>query len=137
MLVNDQSFGSSTSDDDDDEGDGDGDADPLPVLRDQEIGECDYYYDDRQELLDGSTDEFDNYKNQDLETLRDAIERSVDGADGMVSLAITHAYTSDPTLDGLLEWFGGERDDGRIEASCLCDAYDWLKINETSSLDLV
>ena len=131
MFINDASFGSSTSEDE-----GDGKVDLLPALRRQEDGEYDYY-DDGPDLLDVLTDEFDSYKNQDLETLRNAIERSVDGVDGMVSLAMAHAYTSDPTVDGLLEWFGGEQDDGRIEASCLCDAYDWLKINEMSSSDLV
>ena len=132
MFINDASFSSSTSDDE-----GDGNVCLLPALRHQEDNEYDYYDDDGPDLLDGLTDEFDSYKNQDLETLRNAIERSVDGVDGMVSLAMAHAYTSNPTVDGLLEWFGGEQDDGRIEASCLCDAYDWLKINEMSSSDLV
>ncbi len=50
---------------------------------------------------------------------------------------MAHAYTSDQTLDGLLEWFGGKQDDGRIKASCMCNAYDWLKINEMLSSDLV
>jgi hypothetical protein len=132
MFINDASFSSSTSDDE-----GDGNVGLLPALRHQEDIEYDYYDDDGPDLLDGLTDEFDSYKNQDLETLRNAIERSVDGVDGMVSLAMAHAYTSNPTVYGLLEWFGGEQDDGRIEASCLCDAYDWLKINEMSSSDLV
>ena len=132
MFINDASFSSSTSDDG-----GDDNVGLPPALRHQEDSEYDYYDDDGPDLLDGLTDEFDSYKNQDLETLRNAIERSVDGVDGMVSLAMAHAYTSNPTVGGLLEWFGGEQDDGRIEASCLCDAYDWLKINEMSSSDLV
>ena len=129
MLIDDASFGSSTSDGDNE--------DILAASRNHEDNKYDYY-DTSPYMLDGSIDEFDNYKNQDLETLRNAIERSVDGVEGMVSLAMAHAYTSDhPKMDTLLEWFGGEQDDGRIEASCLCDTYDWLKINEMSSLDLV
>ena len=69
--------------------------------------------------------------------LCNTIEQSVDGVDDMVSLAMAHAYTSDQTVDGLLEWFGSKQDNGCIEASCLCDTYDWLKINEMSSSDLV
>jgi hypothetical protein len=94
MFMNDASLGSSSS--------GDGNVDLLPALCRQEGGEYDYY-DDGLDLLDVLTDEFDSYKNQDLVTLRNAIERSVDGVDdGMVSLAMA-AYTSDPTVDGLLE----------------------------------
>ncbi|KAL3792016.1 hypothetical protein ACHAW5_009291 [Stephanodiscus triporus] len=120
MLINDASFSSSTADDEGNHVDNEYD-----------------YYENSPDLLDGLTDEFDNYKNQDLEKLRNAVERSIDGVDGMMSLAMAHAYTSDPSKDKLLEWFGGEQDDGRIEASCLCDTYDWLKINEMSSLDSV
>jgi len=109
-------------------------------------------------LFDGSRDELDNYKNQDLETLRTAIEESVDGVEGMMSLAMTRALT-EPDVDAPLEmpWGTGVVDGGggasqqqqhqqqgngndgsnNLEASCLCETYDWLKRNEKSSLDSI
>ena len=98
--------------------------------------------------FDGSQDELDNYKNQDLETLRTNIEEVVDGVEGMMSLAMTRALTTEPdimvvdgnnggvsgggTLD--LPW-AGATDNGSIEASCLCETYDWLKMHTECSLE--
>ena len=54
MLINDASLSSSTSD-----GEGDDNVD--------------LYYDNRPDMLDDLLDKFDNYKNQDLELLRNTI----------------------------------------------------------------
>lgn len=95
-------------------------------------------------LFDGSRDELDNYKNQDLELLRTAVEDAVDGAEGMMSLAVTRALTmpEDTSLDGL-PWAAsskeGEKSGSSIEASCLCETYDWLKRHdlEKSGVDAI
>jgi len=81
--------------------------------------------------FDGSHDELDNYKNNDLEILRDAVEEAVDDVEGMLSLAMTQALTE--SEDAELPW--GSEDSGSIEASCLFETYDWLKRNEESPLD--
>ena len=95
--------------------------------------------DDNEELfdLDGSGDVLDSYKNQDLETLRTEIENRVDGAEGMLSLAVTRALTNpeENSMDSL-PWSGAQ-DDGVLEASCLWETYDWLKRNENCSDDAV
>jgi hypothetical protein len=127
MLINDASFRSAASSSNDDSDDNDNDEK--------------YYYNNKIQPdmleLDGSTDEFDNYKNQDLEILRTAIEQSVNNVDMLLSLAITYAYTTSIPISTCLGWFGGEEHHSRIEASCLCDTYDWLKTNELSTMDSV
>jgi hypothetical protein len=127
MLINDASFSSAASSSNDNSDDNDNDEK--------------YYYNNNIQpdmlLLDGSTDEFDNYKNQDLEILRTAIEQSINNVDMLLSLAIMYAYTTSITMSTCLGWFGGEEHHSRIEASCLCDTYDWLKTNELSTMDSV
>eukprot|EP00986_Skeletonema_menzelii_P015926 scaffold12989_cov157-Skeletonema_menzelii.AAC.8 len=81
--------------------------------------------------MDGSIDELDNYKNNDLEILRDAVEEAVEDVEGMLSLAMTRALTEGD--DAQLPW--DSEDSGSIEASCLFETYDWLKRNEESPLD--
>mmetsp|Transcript_5745 Transcript_5745/g.13075 ORF Transcript_5745/g.13075 Transcript_5745/m.13075 type:complete len:695 (-) Transcript_5745:199-2283(-) len=80
----------------------------------------------------GDGDEFDKYRNQLLETLRIKVESSVDDIDGMMSLAITRILldTEGTPLD--LSWVGGE-DLGSIEASCLCQAFELARKNESST----
>jgi len=80
--------------------------------------------------FDGSHDELDNYKNHDLEILRNTVEDAVEDVEGMLSLAMTRALTEGE--DALLPW--GSEDSGSIEASCLFETYDWLKRNEKSPL---
>lgn len=78
----------------------------------------------------GDGDEFDKYRNQLLETLRIKIESSVDDIDGMMSLAITRIFM-EPQVSPLdLSWIGGE-DLGSIEASCLYEAFEWTRKNES------
>jgi hypothetical protein len=126
MLIYDASFRSAASFNDNNDNDND---------------DSNYYYSNKIQpdmlLLDGSTDEFDNYKNQDLELLRTAIEQSINNVDMQLSLAITYAYTTSIPISTCLGWFGGEEHHSRIEASCLCDTYDWLKTNELSTMDSV
>jgi len=78
-------------------------------------------------------DEFDKYRNQLLDTLRAEVEVSIDDVDSMLSLAITRVLTSpeDTPLD--LSWIGGE-DLGSIEASCLCQAFDWERKRDPSMI---
>ena len=79
-------------------------------------------------------DEFDNYKNQDLEYMRNGVEESVYGAEGMMSLAMTRALMDDEEVDINPSW-GGAEDPESIEANALCETNDWLRKNEHSTLD--
>jgi len=85
-------------------------------------------------LLDPLQDEFDNYKNQDLEFMRNGVEESVYGAEGMMSWAMTRALMEDDDEGIDLKW-GGAQDPESIEANCLCETYDWLRKNDHSTLD--
>ncbi|EJK47453.1 hypothetical protein THAOC_33818, partial [Thalassiosira oceanica] len=82
--------------------------------------------------LDGSQDELDNYKNQDLEAFRSGVVSAVVGVEGMLSFAIAKALTEPYETDI------GEGDannaNGIIEASCLCETYDWLKRVDRTNL---
>ena len=102
-------------------------------LDDDNINGQDAYH---PSALDGSNDELDNYKNQDLETLRTQIENAIDGVEGMMSLAMTRALTEPGDGRGSLDlpWMGAS-DNGSIEASCLCETYDWLKRHKECSLE--
>lgn len=79
---------------------------------------------------DGNHDELNDYKNQDLEILRNAIEESIENVEGMMSLAISNAlmHTDESRLDRTLC-------DGSIEASYLYQMYDWAKKNENPTVD--
>ena len=84
--------------------------------------------------LNSLQDEFDNYKNQDLEYMRNGVEESVYGAEGMMSLAMTRALMDDEDVDIHPSW-GGAEDPESIEANGLCETNDWLRKNEHSTLD--
>ena len=77
-------------------------------------------------------DEFDNYKNQDLEFMRNGVEESVYGAEGMMSLAMTRALMEEE--DENIDW-GGAQDCASMEANIFCDANDWLRKNDNVSLE--
>ena len=77
-------------------------------------------------------DEFDNYKNQDLEFMRNGVEESVYGAEGMMSLAMTRALMEEE--DENIDW-GGAQDCASMEANIFCDANDWLRKNDNASLE--
>mmetsp|Transcript_18139 Transcript_18139/g.32851 ORF Transcript_18139/g.32851 Transcript_18139/m.32851 type:complete len:1071 (-) Transcript_18139:185-3397(-) len=124
LMINDASFSS------DSEADNNNHHDTMLDIMDDEIY--------NPSLFDGSRDELDNYKNQDLETLRTMIEEEIDEMEGMMSLAMTRALTEpeDASMESL-PWAGAQ-DNGSIEASCLCETYDWWKrCDEKSSLDSI
>jgi len=134
FMINDEAFSSSDSEDVNAHREGDGrHRHEGSHHQDGVIDEwCDPF------VLDGSQDELDNYKNQDLDTLRTAVEDVVDGVEGMMSLAVTRALTvpEDASFDSL-PWAGAQ-DNGSIEASCLCETYDWLKRqDDTFGLDSI
>ncbi|KAL7516410.1 hypothetical protein ACHAWX_001429 [Stephanocyclus meneghinianus] len=76
-------------------------------------------------------DEFDIYKNQVLETLRNEVEKSIYNVDGMMSLAMTRIFMEAEGTPLDLSWVGAE-DPASIEASCYFEASDWRKQNETA-----
>ena len=84
--------------------------------------------------LETLQDEFDNYKNQDLEYMRSGVEETVYGAEGMMSLAMTRALMDDEDAEVNTSW-GGAEDPESIEANCLCETNDWLRKNEHSTLE--
>ena len=71
-------------------------------------------------------DEFDQYKNEDLEHMRNGVERSVYGSEGMMSLAMTRALMDDEDADVHPSW-GEAEDPESIEANALCETNDWLR----------
>lgn len=74
-------------------------------------------------------DEFDQYKDQNLEQMRSEVMSNLNGADGMMSQAMTRALMDDEDAavnPNELYW-GGSGDATEIEASALCEVNDWLK----------
>ena len=67
--------------------------------------------------LDTLQDEFDSYKNQDLEYTRSGMEESMYGAEGMMSLAMTQALMEDEDDEAGLAMWGGAKDPESIEAN--------------------
>lgn len=92
--------------------------------------------DDHQEgvSLEILQDEFDVYKNQDLEYMRSGVEDAVYGTEGMMSLAMTRALMEDEDVDINPTW-GGAEDPESIEANGLCETNDWLRRNKHSTLE--
>lgn len=82
-------------------------------------------------------DEFDQYKDQNLEKMRAGVEGNLTGFDGMMSQALTRALIDedDTTIDPTeLLWGGSVHLIGiEIEASALGEVTDWLKRKETPS----
>ncbi|KAL7517045.1 hypothetical protein ACHAWX_002003 [Stephanocyclus meneghinianus] len=80
-------------------------------------------------VFDGSTDELDNYKNQDIEVFRKAVEGILHDVDGMMMLAVTKALTESHVVldDG--------HDKNSLEAESLYQTFDWWKKNEKSMVD--
>jgi hypothetical protein len=89
-------------------------------------------YDDTQILAD----EFEKYKDQNLEKMRSKLEGNVSNFDGMMSQALTMALMDDD--DDISEagsMMVGDRDSIAIEADLLCEMYDWLKRTGEASVD--
>jgi len=84
-------------------------------------------------------DEFDQYKDQNLEKMRAEIEGNLEGCDGMMSQAVARALIDEDDLNfGNADylWGGTENVTGaEIEASALGDVMDWLKRHETASVE--
>lgn len=82
-------------------------------------------------------DEFDQYKDQNLEKMRADVEESLTGSDGMMSQAMTKALMADedPVADQSDLFWGGSGDPAEIEASALCEVNDWLKRKEGANLE--
>jgi hypothetical protein len=77
-------------------------------------------------------DEFDCYRNEVLEQLRDEVEKSVYDVESMMSLAMTRIFMEAEGAALDLSWVGAE-DPASIEASCYFEAYDWKKQNTNTS----
>jgi len=84
-------------------------------------------------------DEFDQYKDQNLEQLRADVEGNLTGFEGIMSAAVTKALMGDEDIrmdTSELLWGCHETSTGpEIEASALCDVCDWLKRNENASVE--
>ena len=82
-------------------------------------------------------DEFDQYKDQNLEKMRNEVEGTLSGADGMMSQAMFLAFmvNEDESADPNELYWGGSGDPIEIEASALCEVNDWLKRKEGASLE--
>lgn len=84
-------------------------------------------------------DEFDEYKDQNLEKMRAGVEGNLMGFDGMMSQALTRALIDDDetNFDATeLLWGGSRHLTGiEVEASALGEVADWLKRNETPADD--
>lgn len=94
---------------------------------------------DSIEEADGThhlADEFDQYKDQNLEKMRTDVEETVTGADGMMSHALTLALMGDedPVADQKELYWGGSGDATEIEASALCEVNDFLKRKEGAGI---
>jgi hypothetical protein len=85
-------------------------------------------------------DEFDAFKDQNLEQLRSDVEGNLSGFEGIMSAAVTKALMSgndEAAVDKaeLLWGCRGEPSGPEVEASALCEVNDWLKRTESASVD--
>lgn len=81
-------------------------------------------------------DEFDQYKDQNLEKMRADIEEDLPQCDGMMSQAVSRALIDqdDETFDSSNYWGGdGSITVAEIEASVLGLVWDWVKRNDKVS----
>jgi hypothetical protein len=93
---------------------------------------------DEEDATNHLQDEFDLYKDQNLEKMRADVEGNLTGFDGMMGQALTKALMDDDELDDPSEllWGGvGQQSGTEIEASALCDVTDWLKRNDGASME--
>lgn len=82
-------------------------------------------------------DEFDLYKDHSLERMRAAVGDFVSGSDDMMSEALTKALMEDEDIEGNIDvMWGGVKESMEIEASVLCDVFDWIKRQERLNLDM-
>lgn len=91
------------------------------------------YNDDTYNLAD----EFDKYKDQNLEKMRSEVEGMSSNFDGMMSQALTKALMDDMDEDdgGISVVTSDMANSMEIEATVLCDINDWLKKKEGATPD--
>jgi hypothetical protein len=84
-------------------------------------------------------DEFDQYKDQNLEQLRTEVEENLTGFEDIMSAAVTKALIGDDDsrVDPTELLWGCQPDPtpAEVEASALCEVCDWLKRNGSESDD--
>ena len=94
---------------------------------------------DEADTTQNLQDEFDQYKDQNLEKMRAEVEGNLTGFDGMMSQALTKALMDDDELHvepSELLWGGvGQQSGAEVEASALCEVTDWLKRNDNAPID--
>ena len=89
----------------------------------------------------GLADEFDQYKDKNMEKMRSDVEGNLTNFDGMMNQAMTIALFPDEEEEddvdiSELMWGGSGQLSGlEIEASALGEVMDWLKRNENSSVE--
>jgi type II secretory pathway pseudopilin PulG len=93
---------------------------------------------DEEDGTENLKDEFDVYRNEELEIMRSKVEGNVAGGDGMMSQALTSVLMEDDDPEGVDQWvvtWGGTGDSMEIEASALCEVNDWVKRKEAALED--
>ena len=89
-------------------------------------------HDDEDELMNRHSklsplDDFDRFKDHNLERLRSDVTESVRGMDGMMSQALTFAILGGTATTDLLEGSDGIE----MEANALFEVFDWVKRNDS------
>lgn len=94
---------------------------------------------DEADATQNLADEFDQYKDQNLEKMRADVEGNLTGFDSMMSQALTRALLDedDDNIDPTeLLWGGNVKLSGaEIEASALGEVTDWMKRKENLSVE--
>lgn len=95
---------------------------------------------DEADATGNLADEFDQYKDQNLEKMRADVEGNLAGFDGMMSQALTRALIDDDDANvdpTELLWGGqGKLRGAEIEASVLGEVTDWLKRQGGASVEV-
>ena len=85
---------------------------------------------------DGDRDEFDDFLDRNLEQMRDSVGDKIHGSDDMMSESLTKALMDDEEMQRSVDLlWGGHGGSMEVEASVLCDTYDWLKRNDRTGID--
>lgn len=93
---------------------------------------------DEADATQNLADEFDQYKDQNLERMRADVEGSLTGFDGMMSQALTKVLIDDeeaPVEPSAIFWGAPTLTGCEIEASALGEVTDWLKRKENASIE--
>ncbi len=94
--------------------------------------DSDIEYDETSNLAD----EFDKYKDQNLEKMRSEVEGMSSNFDGMMSQALTKALMDDMEEEEGIEDMSRDLPNSiEIEATVLCDMNDWLKQREHATAE--